>query len=144
MEYLEKNCFHLVTAEPVFPINDGDVGILQGWNMVQPIFYIVQRTGVNEETGDIQYHVLAKCADKFLAHSIREACEERLDRKYRQEVEKERIKIQEEEGERILQGEVMGSHPWDSCRAEGICNHKNSQKGFGDCPHIGSCPHIQP
>ena len=128
MEYLKKNCF--LTDEQVFPNKDGESGILHGWDMLQPIFAIVHKVGVDEETGDVLFHVLAKCADKFLAHSIREACEARLDK----EAEETAYATEQEEGGRTLQGEAMGGQ---SCLWNVYCLK-------WDCLHTGSCPHYHP
>ena len=86
MEYLEKSRINPI---PEFPIRKGEIGLVETWSwdhgtaQYVPSFLVVQIMDEMLPT----YNVLAKCADKFLAHKIREACEKELDR----------VKIQEED-----------------------------------------------
>ena len=83
MEYLTHS-WHYPSPDSAQAV-EGDVGIIEAYEPCadnQGTVFLIVLFGEDQD-----YEVLAKCADKFLAHKIREACEKELDR----------VKIQEED-----------------------------------------------
>ena len=117
MEYLENHT-HVLPLPGYDPeYKTGDIGILECWEK-EAVFLIVQ---FSSETDD--YKVLAKCADKFLAHSIREACEEQLDREAVQ-------KLREKE-------------EWD-CSRKAVDDNGLNYCLDDSCPYRVACPNYLP
>jgi hypothetical protein len=123
MEYLSQ-VIPLPTSKDNPTIKVGEIGILTN----ERDFRIVHYLSCDSEEECATYRILAKCADKFPAHKIREACEAQLEREHVAEVEKARVKVQEKE--------------WN-------CSCKPAEYGIGhclddSCPYLSSCPNYLP
>jgi hypothetical protein len=127
MEYLSQ-VIPLPTSKDNPTIREGEVGILN----YKRDFLIVYYLSCDSEEERATYRILAKCADKFLAHKIREACEYQLEMEYVTEVERARVRAEEE----------MEKKEWD-------CSCKPAEYGIkycvdDSCPYLSACPNYLP
>lgn len=115
MEYLTHS-WHYPSPDSAQAV-EGDVGIIEAYEPCadnQGTVFLIVLFGEDQD-----YEVLAKCADKFLAHKIREACEKELDR----------VKIQEEDLDCSLK--AKNDYGINYCLND-------------NCPYLSACPHFLP
>ena len=146
MEYLSQ-VIPLPTSKDDPTVRAGDIGILN----YKRDFLIVHYLSCDTEEEVATYRILAKCADKFLVHKIREACEQRLEHEHQAEVEKARVKVQEMEewGYPPRDGKVIALTQPITQQEEWDCSCKPAEYGIGhclddSCPYTSACPNYLP